>query len=337
MTVVYYEEDGDIDFLRDKLIGIVGYGNLGRPIALNLRDNGLRLMVGQRPEESTAILEADEIQYDSIERVASVASVILMMLPDEVMPQVYLQQVSPYLQRGDTLIFASGYNVAFGYIEPPPFVDVAMVAPRTIGAAVRERFLSGEGFYSFVGAGQDASGTVWQTTLGLAKAIGSLKAGAVEITMEQEAELDLFVQQAILPAFHHIMSSAAKLLLGRGYPPEAAMMDLYISGEFTDYLERAAESGLLHALRLSSLTGQYGIFSRLQRFQELKLERLMEVTLDEIRGGDFSKEWAREYADGYPRLKKLLQQQERMDLWELEQQTIEMLQGFDGFDDFEEL
>jgi ketol-acid reductoisomerase len=109
------------------------------------------------------------------------------------------------------------------------------------------------------------------------------------------------------------------------------MMDLYISGELNDYLSRAADSGLLHALRLSPLTGQFGIFSRLERFKELKMERLMEITLDEIRDGEFSQEWAREYADGYPRLRQLLQSQEEMDLWELEQQTIEMLQGWDDY------
>lgn len=104
MTVVYYEEDADIEFLRDKLIGIIGYGSLGRPIALNLQDSGLKIMVGQRPEESTAILEADDIPHDSIEVVANAATVILMMLPDEVMPQVYLENVAPYLKRGKSVV-----------------------------------------------------------------------------------------------------------------------------------------------------------------------------------------------------------------------------------------
>ena len=329
MTVVYHEDDGDIRVLHTKKIGIVGYGNLGRPIALNLRDSGINVKIGLKHDESPAIVSADNLPHTSIDGVARESDVILMLIPDEVMPQVYLDKVSPHLKRGDLLIFASAYNVAFGYIEPPPFVDVGLIAPRTIGAAVRERYLSGDGFYSFVAVGQDSTGQVWDTILALAKGIGTLNAGAVEITMEQEAELDLFIQQAILPAFHHIMVTAAHLLIGRGYPPEAAIMDLYISGEFTDYLENATESGLLHALRLSSLTGQFGIFSRLARFNELKLERLMEITLDEIRDGKFSKEWAKEYADGYPRLRKLLKNQEEMDLWELEQQTIEMLKGFE--------
>lgn len=328
MTVIYYEEDGDLDVLKEKRIGVIGYGNLGRPIALNLRDSGLRVIVGQRSGESAAIVEGDGLPHAPIGAVVRDSDIIMILVPDEVMPHVYLQDVSPHLKKGHTLIFASGYNVAFGYIEPPPFVDVGLIAPRTIGAAVRERYLSNEGFYTFVAAGQDASGSIWDVVLAVAKGIGSLEAGAVEITIEQEAELDLFIQQAILPVIHHVMTSAARLLLSRGYPAEAAMMDLYISGEFNDYMERAAAGGLLHALRLSSLTGQFGIFSRLERFKELKLERLMELTLEEIRDGDFSKEWAREYESGYPRLRKLLKQQESMDLWELEQQTIEMLRGY---------
>src|SRR5262245_20933944 len=187
MTVVYHEDDGDIDVLDGKIIGIIGYGNLGRPVALNLRDSGVQVRIGLKPDESTAIIEADGLPFASIEQVARESSIILMMIPDEVMPQVYIDKVSPNLKRGDTLIFGSAYNVAFGYIEPPPFVDVGLIAPRTIGAAVRERYLSGEGFFSFVAAGQDASGRIWQTILALAKGIGTLSAGAVEITMEQEA------------------------------------------------------------------------------------------------------------------------------------------------------
>lgn len=329
MTVMYYEEDADLRVLENQAIGVLGYGGLGRSIALNLRDSGLQVRLGLLPGESRAVAEADSwTTIQTIDEVVRQTQIIMPLIPDELMPEIYLDQISPNLKRGHSLIFASGYTVAFGFIEPPSFVDVGLIAPRTLSASVRERYLNGEGFYSFVAAGQDASGNIWQTILALAKAIGSLRAGAVEITMEQEAELDLFMQQAILPAFHRIMTTAARLLLETGYPPEAAMLDLYISGELNDYMASAAEAGLMHALRLSTLTGQFGIFSRLERFNELKLERLMEITLDEIRNGTFAREWAREYADGYPRLRKLLKQQEQLELWDMEQQTIELLQGY---------
>ena len=176
---------------------------------------------------------------------------------------------------------------------------------------------------SFVAVGQDASNHAWDTVLAIAAVIGSLKAGAAEVTVEQEAALNLFVQQAILPAFYHMMTAAAQLLMQQGYPAEAVLTDLYLSGKFSDTLQRVGQLGLLRTLRQSSKTGQYGTFSRLGRFNELKLERLMEVCLEEIRNGKFAHEWSQEYADGHPRLTQLLKQQELLDLWELEQQTRE--------------
>lgn len=322
MTIIYHEADGDLTRLAGKTVGIVGYGNLGRPVALNLRDSGVNVVVGARTEEAAADEGFVTLPIDTLVRQVNI---IMLMLPDEVMPQVYLEKVSPHLKRGDTLVFGSAYNVAFGYIEAPPFVDVGLIAPRTFGAAVRERYLAGLGFCSFVAVGQDASRETWQTILALAKAIGSLRAGAVEVSIEQEAELDLFFQQAVLPAVHHIIVTAAHLLIETGYPPEAVFTDLYISGEFSDYLYQAAQSGLLRAFELTSLTGQYGMVSRQERFNDIKLERLMEIALAEIRSGDFAQEWVKEYTNGYPRLRKLLKAQQSGDLWELERQTLDLL------------
>ena len=325
MTTIYRESDADLNLLSGKAIGIIGYGSLGRPLANNLRDSRLRVMIGLREDETREHAREDGFEPADIERVVTRCHILLLMLPDVVLPEVYLERVSPYLQRGHLLVFASGYNIAFGLVEPPPFVDVGMIAPRTFGAAVRARYQDGSGFFSFLGVAQDASGSTLGTLLALAQAMGSLRAGAIEVSPQQEAQLDLFVQQAILPAFQHVMTTAAQLLLQEGYPAEAVMLDLIISGEFTDYLSRAAQDGLLQALRLTSLTGQYGIFSRLHRFKELKLEGLMESTLDEIRRGDFAVEWSREYDNGYPHLTALLDAQERLTLWALERGTLERL------------
>jgi ketol-acid reductoisomerase len=221
MTIIYHEQDGDLNRLAGKTVGLIGYGNLGRPVALNLRDGGVPVVVGIRSDEANPAAAEDGFPTLMIETLAGQSDIILLLLPDEVMPRVYLEKVSPYLRRGHTLVFGSAYNVAFGYIEPPPFVDVGLIAPRTFGAAVRERYEAGAGPYSFVAVGQDASGQTWQTVLALAKAMGLLRAGAIEVSIEQEAELDLFFQQAILPAFHHIIITAAHLLMRMGYPPEA--------------------------------------------------------------------------------------------------------------------
>ncbi len=327
MSIIYHENDANLGVLSSKTVGIIGYGNLGRPVARNLRDSGIRLLIGLREDETRDHAREDGFEPQDIEFVIPRCHILLLMLPDEVLPEVYLEAISPALQRGHLLVFANGYNIAFGFVEPPPFIDVGMIAPRTIGAAVRTRYLDGSGFFSFIAVGQDATGTTWESLLALAKAMGSLKAGAIEISMDLEAQLDLFVQQAILPAFHHVMTTAANVLLEVGYPAEAVMTDLILSGEFTDYLSRVAQGGLLQAMRLSSLTGQYGIFSRLSRFKELKLEGLMEASLEDIRSGNFSKEWAREYEAGYPRLAALLRAQERDKILAIEQQTLELLRG----------
>lgn len=332
MTFVYHEEDGDLDHLVGKTVAVIGYGGLGRPMAWNLRDSGIAVLVGTRTDETRAAAEDDGFTALQINEAVKGAQIIMMLLPDEAMAAAYLEQVSPHLERGHMLIFSSAYNITFGFIEAPPFVDVCLIAPRVPGAAVRESYEQDTGFVSFIAVGQEATGGAWTLLLALAKAVGTLKAGAIELSFERETELDLFTQQAMLPAFYHILMTAANLLLSKGYPPEAVLTELYLSGEFTYYLREAAHIGLLNILKQTPLTNQYGTFSRMDRFNDLKLERLMEVTLEEIHAGEFAKEWTKEYADGYRRLKSLLKNQDNLEIWEFEQQTLEMLGRDPDFD-----
>ncbi len=329
MTVIYHEEDGNLDDLAGKTVGVIGYGDLGMPIALNLHDSNVRVIVTGSADEQVAS-SRDGFSVATLAAITRQADIIMLMLPDEIMSEVYMTYVSPNLKRGDTLVFSSAYNVAFGFIEAPPFVDVGLIAPRTLGGNLRERYIAGEGVQSFVAVGQDASGHTWQTILALARALGALRAGAVEVSIEQEAEINLFIQQAIIPAVYNIMMTAAQLLLKTGYPPEAVLPDLYLAGKFSDYMQKAAQEGLMHALEMLNLSGQYGAYSRMNRFNEIKLERLMEITLEEIRSGDFAQEWKREFTDGYPRLKNLRKQQQGVNLWELEEQTLDLLRGYES-------
>lgn len=325
MTVVYHEEDGNPEYLSGKTVGIIGYGNMGRPVALNLRDSGVRVLVSEpRPDNHARAVEEGFTPVEFAELVRA-SDILMPLLRDEAMPKIYLEHVSPYLRRGQVLIFSSAYNLTFGFIEAPPFVDVGLVSARTMGAAVRERYVSGEGFTSFVAVAQDASREAWNIVLAVARAIGALRGGAVEIRFEQETELDLFMQQAVLPMLHHIVITAAQLLMRLGYPPEAVFTELYLSGETGDYLNQASRHGLMNAMLTQALTAQYGILSRSDRFNDYKLERLMEITLEEIRSSKFAQEWAKEYNADYPRLRTLLKNRMSMEMWELEQQTLEML------------
>lgn len=325
MTVIYHDADGDLAYLTGKTVSIIGYGNMGRPVALNVRDSGVAVLVSEpNPDRHALVREEDFTLTDPAEAVSR-ADVIMPLVRDEEMPKIYLEQISPQLRRGQMLVFSSSYNIAYRFIEPPPFVDVGLVAARTLGTAVRERYVSGEGYASFVAMGQHTSPQAWETLRALAKAMGALRGGAVEIRFEQESELDLFLQQAVLPIFHRAVITAAELLIRMGYPPEAVFTELYLSGETSDYLKQASQHGLMQALDLNSLPAQYGILSRIERFNDPRMERQMEITLDEIRSGKFAEEWSREFAAGYPRLRQLLKERGRMEMWELEQQTLDLM------------
>lgn len=333
MTVVYHDNDADMSLLAGKTVNVVGYGNMGRPIALNLRDSGQRIIVSEPTPEKEQQAAAEGFQVMTASEAAQQSDIIFLLQRDEDMPRVYLQEVSPQLRRGQMLVFSSAYNVAYGFIEAPPFVDVGLISAKTLGPAVRERFISGEGFASFVAVAQDASRQAWPQLLALARAMGALRGGAVEIGFEHETELDLFVQQAILPIFHAAVLMASKLLLQQGYAPEAVFTELYLSGETSDYLKHAAQEGMMEALNASSKVAQFGMLSRYERFADFKMERLMESALQEIRNGKFAQEWSKEAATDYIRLKQLMTQHKKLDVWELEQQTREMLRPDDFGDD----
>lgn len=325
MTVIYRESHADLALLIPRRIAVLGYGQMGRAFALNLRDSAFGVLVGNRDDEYAEQAYRDGFEVTSIADATERADVLLLTLPDEVAPHVYLQDVAFGLRQGDVLVFASGYNVAFGFIEPPPFVDVVLVAPQAIAARVRESFVDGSGFFSFVGVAQDASGQAWARVLAIAKALGALRQGAIELTFQQEAELDLFTHQAVLPALLTILQTAAETLNREGFPPEAVSTSLYLSGELGDLLTRWARQGIVPTLDQHSRTAAYGMLSRLERFREIRYSRQMEAILDTIRRGSFAQEWTAEFSDGYPRLQALRRQIEESALHRQEQRVLQRL------------
>jgi ketol-acid reductoisomerase len=325
MTVVYRDADADLGLLMDRQIAVLGYGNLGRSFALNLRDTAFPVLIGNPSDSYAEQAYRDGFEVASIADATQRSDLILVLLPDEITTQVYLQAIAPGLKPDKTLVFASGYTVAFGFIEPPPYVDVVLVAPQAVGQTVREAYVAGTGYPSFVAVQQDASGHAWARVLAVAKALGALRRGAIEMTFQQEAELDLFTQQALLPVIHSVLQTAVEVLNREGFPPEAVFTSLYLSGELGYIISRWAEVGILPSLHMHSRTSQYGTLSRIERFKEVKLKRLMEQVLDTIRRGDFAQEWASEYADGYPRLEALRQQLENLSVWQHEKTTLDLL------------
>src|SRR5262245_9324463 len=219
MARIYHDEDADLVALGGATLAVVGYGNQGRSQALNLRDSGIPVVVGTLRDASFARAEADGFEALPVAEACERAAGALVLVPDEVMPEVWRDGVAPNLEAGDLAVFASGYNVAFGLIAPAPELDVALVAPRMIGAGVRASYLSGVGFPSFVGVHRDATGRARDRMLAVAKAIGSTRAGCIEMSMHDEASLDLFTEQGFGPAFGCVMTAAVELLGDAGRPP----------------------------------------------------------------------------------------------------------------------
>ena len=300
MARVYYDNDADVDFLKGKTVAVIGYGNQGRAQALNLRDSGLKVIVGVRADETREQARADGFAVFPIEEAARKARVVMFLIPDEVMPEVFRAQVLPGMSHGKCLCFASGYNVAFKLLEPPKGIDVVLVAPRMIGAGVRQRYLEAKGFPSFIAVHQDATGNGLKTTLAIAKGIGSTRSGVMLLTFAQEAELDLFTEQAFGPAFGQVLLSAIQTLVDAGYPVEAAMVELILSGEFAYSMGKIAEMGFFPQMELHSHTSQYGSMTRSVRFMDPKTSETMRQVLQEIRSGAFAREWDAELKAGLP-------------------------------------
>lgn len=307
MAVIYHDEDASLEAIRGETIAILGYGNQGSSQARNLRDSGLDVIVGNVPDAYGDAALKDGFEVLSIADASARAQALFLLVPDEVMPEVYERDVAPHLQPGTLLNFAHGYNIAFKLIVPPAFIDVVLIAPRMIGTGVRDSYLSGAGFPSFVGVHQDATGRAKQRMLALAKAIGSTRAGCLEMSMRDEATLDLFTEQAFGPAFGRVMMTAIDTLVSAGYPQEAVLMELYLSGEMAYSFLKIREVGMLKQHELHSHTSQYGTISRSVRYADLDpmLQQKMRESLEEIRSGAFAKEWSSDRGDKLELLKQV--------------------------------
>lgn len=292
-TNIYHQEDGDLSILNGKTIAIIGYGNQGRSQALNLRDSGVKVIIGNIDDDYKKRAEKDGFETYSISEAIKQAAFIFILIPDEIMKEVLKIEILPFLKVEDTIIFASGYNLAFNLITLPENIDILLIAPRMIGIGVRECFLNKKGYYSFVGIHQDYTGKAKSHLLALSKGVGTLMKGAIETTFKQEAVLDLFNEQGFGPAFGQVLLKSIKTLTDAGYPPEAVLVEMYMSGEMSYTYEKMAQVGLVKQTNFHSQTSQYGSMTRGIKFRKISkhIEEKQKEILQDIETGKFAEEW----------------------------------------------
>ncbi len=303
--------DGDLGQLQGRTIAFVGYGNQGRAQALNIRDSlqaeaiDAAIIVSALRDETWQQAEHDGFSVCSVPEAVGEADVIFLLIPDEILPEVFTAEISPNLQPNNTLVFASGYNLFFKAIDVPANIDVVLLAPRMIGQKVRELFERGDGYYSYVSVEQDSSGSAGPLLLALAKAIGTLRLGALEISAKQETIIDLYMEQGFGALFGRLVFETLAVAVEADLPVEAMILELYLSGEMAETMHAMAELGFVEQSRLHSPTSQYGGMTRSLRVDRKALQAHLKTALEEISSGAFAKEWAAERASNYTNFESL--------------------------------
>ena len=305
MATIYYEKDGDIGRLKGKRLGILGYGSQGHAHALNLRDSGLEVMVGLYPgSNSWTKAEAEGLAVSTPDQVTKECDVIMMLVPDMAQPKLYRESVEPFLDGSKTLMFAHGFNIHFREIEPPPEVDVSMIAPKAPGHRMREVFVDGSGVPALVAIHQDASGEALQNALDYGAGVGSARAGIVATTFKEETETDLFGEQAVLcGGVTGLIKAGFETLVEAGYQPEIAYFE--VLHELKLIVDLIYEGGLKYMRYSVSDTAEFGDYTRGPRIADDHVRATMKQILTDIQDGTFAREWVAEYEEGSHKFKAL--------------------------------
>lgn len=304
MATIYYTQDVDPALIASLKVAIVGYGSQGHAHALNLKDSGVEVHVALHPEsKSREKAEAAGLKVDTVDEATKWADVLMFCTPDVPMADIYRENVAPHLRAGQTLLFAHGFNIHYGLIEPPKDVNVAMVAPKGPGHRLRYEYAHGAGMPALVAVHQDATGNAKQIALSYAWGIGSAKAGILETTFKEETETDLFGEQAVLcGGLSALIKAGFDTLVAAGYQPEAAYFEcLHETKLIVDLLY---EGGLSYMRYSISDTAEWGDYTAGPKVINEESKEAMKGILADIQSGKFAKDWIQENRDGRPRMNR---------------------------------
>ncbi|MCD6599744.1 MAG: ketol-acid reductoisomerase [Dehalococcoidia bacterium] len=300
MAKIYYDKDADLDLIKGKMIGVIGYGSQGHAHAQNLKDSGCQVLVASRVGGAGwKAAQNDGLKVASVAEVVEAADIIMMLAPDTLQPRIYKESIEKKLSPGKTLMFAHGFNIHYSQISPPSNIDVSMIAPKGPGHIVRRLYVEGSGVPALVAVYQDYSGKARDIALAYAKGIGSARAGVLETTFAEETETDLFGEQTVLcGGVSSLVKAGFETLVEAGYQPEIAYFECF--HELKLIVDLMYQGGLSYMRYSISDTAEYGDYSRGPRVIDGLVKEEMEQILAEIQDGSFAREWILENQAGRP-------------------------------------
>jgi ketol-acid reductoisomerase len=308
---VFYDDDADLHQLDGKTVAIIGYGSQGHAHALNLKDSGVSVVVGLRPDSSNvAKAREHDLKVMDPADAASEGDVVMMLVPDELHRQVWESGVRDGIAPGNMLLFGHGFSIHYGEVAPPLEVDVALVAPKGPGHLVRRQFLEGSGVPGLVAVDQDASGNALTTALAYAKGIGCTRGGVIETSFKEETETDLFGEQAVLcGGVTELVRAGYETLVDAGYDPRLAYFEcLHELKLIVDLMYEKGIAGMRYSI---SNTAEYGDLTRGNRVISEVTRQAMKQVLADIQSGDFAREWIAENRAGQENFKRMREEQSR--------------------------
>jgi ketol-acid reductoisomerase len=304
-----YDKDADLAKLDGKIVAILGYGSQGHAHALNLKESGVDVVVGLREDSSSVEkAKADGLDVLSIADAASRGDIVMVLLPDEKQADIWEADIADGVAPGNLLLFAHGFSIHFGQIEPSSEVDVGMVAPKSPGHLVRRQYQEGNGVPGLVAIHQDATGNARDLVLAYAKGIGCTRAGVIETTFREETETDLFGEQAVLcGGVTELVRAGYETLVDAGYDPRLAYFEcLHELKLIVDLMYEKGISGMRYSI---SNTAEYGDLTRGKRIITDETRQSMKTILGEIQSGEFAKEWIAENRAGQENFNRMREEQ----------------------------
>jgi len=302
---MFYDDDADLTLLDGKTVAIIGYGSQGHAHALNLKASGVDVVVGLRPDSASVAKARDAgLEVADIADATSRGDLVMVLLPDEKHGDVYREQIADGIAPGNMLLFGHGFSIHYGEVEPPPDVDVALVAPKGPGHLVRRQFLEGSGVPGLIAVHQDASGIAQALALAYAKAIGCTRGGVIETTFKDETETDLFGEQAVLcGGVSELVRAGYETLVDAGYDPRLAYFEcLHELKLIVDLMYEKGITGMRYSI---SNTAEYGDYTRGKRIISETTRQAMRDVLAEIQSGAFAREWIAENRAGQENFRRM--------------------------------